>query len=156
MNIKRAQWTTLLLPFIVLSATGFLLSIVAHVASLLGATVPGGKLVWALHMGIFVVWFPALLVSYRINGGRAQGDLWKYVLSDWPKWVRYAAYGLVAYGIVNFILFIITTESGPQPDGDAPPSIIRGFSGHWMIFYGAAFMILTSVYLNPALLKKKK
>ena len=25
-----------------------------------------------------------------------------------------------------------------------------------MIFYGAAFMILTSVYLNPALLKKKK
>ena len=148
--------TTLLLPFIVLSATGFLLSVVAHVASLLGVTLPGGKLVWALHIGIFVVWFPVILVSYRRNGGRVLGNLSKNAFSGWPKWVRYAAYGLFAYGIVNFILFIITTGSGPQPEGDAPPSIIRGFSGHWMIFYGAAFVTLTSAYLNPALLKKKK
>ena len=148
--------TTLLLPFIVLSAIGFLLSIVAHIASLLGVTLPGGKLVWALHIGIFVVWFPAVLVGYRLNGGRPHRDWWKNVLSGWPKWVRYVGNGLFVYGIINFILFILTTGSGPQPEGDAPPSIIRGFSGHWMIFYGAAFAILMSAYLDPSLLKKKK
>lgn len=145
--------TTLLLPFIVLSATGFLLSVVAHVASLLGVTVPGGKLVWALHIGIFVVWVPAILIAN--HRGNPKRELYTK-LSRWPRWLRYAGSALFAYAIVNFILFIVTTGSGPQPEGDAPPSVIRGFSGHWMIFYGAAFAIFTTAYLDPTLLKKKK
>ena len=106
--------TALLLPFIVLSATGLLLSIATHVASLLGLTVPGGGLVWSLHIGIFVVWLPAVLVAYRINRGRPQSELWKNVLSGVPKWMRYAVYVLFAYAIANFVLFFIFTASGPD------------------------------------------
>jgi hypothetical protein len=78
----------------------------------------------------------------------------KNVLSGVPKWMCYAVYALFAYAIANFAL--VFTTSGPQPEGDAPPSVIRGFSGHWMVFYGAAFATLLSAYLKPALLKKQK
>lgn len=146
----------LLLPLIVLSATGLLLSITTHVVSLLGLTVPGGALVWSLHIGIFVVWLPAALVVQRINQGRPQSELWKNVLSGCPAWMRYAVYGLFAYAVANFIWFYAISRSVPEPEGDAPASVIRGFSGHWMMFYGAACAILVSTYLKPGLLKKRR
>ena len=146
----------ILLPFIGLSAIGLLLSIVVHLASLVGLPIPGGKLVWSLHIGIFVVWFPAVLVANRINRGKPQRDLWKNVLSGAPTWMRYVGYALFAYAILNFLWFIAVTRSGPSPQGDAPLSEVRGFSGHWMVFYGAAFGVLLSAYRKPRLLKKQR
>lgn len=145
----------ILLPFIVLSAIGLLLSIAAHIASIVGLPLPGGKLVWSLHVGIFVVWFPAVLIANRINRGKPQKDLWKNVLSGCPTWMRYAGYALFAYALLNFLWFI-AKRTGPPPQGDAPLSEIRLFSGHWMVFYGAAFAILLSAYRKPRLLKKQR
>jgi hypothetical protein len=139
-----------------LAAIGLLLSIGAHIASLLGLPLPGDKLVWSLHVGIFVVWLPAVLVATRANRGRPQSEFWKNVLSGCPPWMRNAGYALLAYAIANFIGFMVTTGSEPQPEGNAPPSVVRGFSGHWLIFYGAAFAIFFSAYRNPRLLKKQK
>jgi hypothetical protein len=139
-----------------LSAIGLLLSIGAHIASLLGLPLPGGKLVWSLHIGIFVVWLPAVLVATRANHGRPQGDYWKNVLSGCPPWMRYAGYALFAYAIANFIWFMVNSDSHANLQGDAPPSVVRGFSGHWMVFYGTAFAILFSAYRNPGVLMQQK
>jgi hypothetical protein len=141
-------------PFMVLAAIGLLLSIAAHVIALLGLPIPGGKLVWSLHIGIFVVWLPAVLVASRANRGKPRSDLWKTVLSGCPPWMRYAGYGLFAYAIANFIWFMVVSSSNPAPAGDAPSLEIRGFSGHWMVFYGVAFAILFSAYRNPRLLQQ--
>ncbi|HWL54974.1 MAG TPA: hypothetical protein VNQ90_21200 [Chthoniobacteraceae bacterium] len=143
-----------LLPFMILAAIGFLASVGAHIASLLDLTLPGGKLVWLLHAGVFIVWFPAILLASRINRGRPQFEYWKSVLSGCPPWMRYAVCALFVYAIGNFAWFMATTGLQPPPIGDAPPSIVRGFSGHWLIFYGAAFAMLFSIYRNPALLKR--
>ena len=140
----------------VLAAIGLLLSIAAHIASILGVPLPGGNVVWSLHVGIFVVWFPAVMVGYRINRGRPQSELWKNVLSGCPTWMRYAGYGLFGYAAGNFIWFYAVMQSGSPPEGAAPASEIRGFSGHWMVFYGAAFAILLSAYRKPRLLKKQR
>ena len=145
---------SVLFLFIILSAIGLVLSIVAHLASLVGLPIPGGKFVWSLHIGIFVVWFPAIIVAHRASRGRPQRKLWTNVLSGLPSWVRYAVYTLFAYAMLNFLLFLDTTGSAPQPEGDAPPAVIRGFSGHWMLFYGAAFAILLSAYRSRRLLEK--
>jgi hypothetical protein len=139
-----------------LAAIGLLLSIGVHIASLFGLTIPGGKAVWSLHIGIFVVWLPAVLVATRANRGRPQGDLWKQVLAGCPSWMRMAGYGLFAYAIVNFAWFVLTTGSHPEQGGDPSPFVLRGFSGHWMVFYGAAFAILYSAFRNPSLLLKRK
>jgi hypothetical protein len=145
-----------LYPFMLLAAVGLALSVVAHVMALAGIELPGGQLVWTLHIGIFVVWIPTVLVSIRTTRHANRKDFWKVALSGCPAWMRKAFYVLFAYAILNFILFMLTTTNGRQPAGDAPPSVVRGFSGHWMIFYGAAFATLYSAIHAPHLFRDRK
>lgn len=144
-----------LLPFIALAALGLLLSIAATAFAVLNLPIPGGKWVWALHIGIFVVWLPAVIVAKRAVRGAAQTDFWKIVLSGCPQWVRYALYGLFGYAFINFISFVTSGSMRPQSTDSATPWIVRGFSGHWMIFYGAALAIMCSAYRMPRLLHRQ-
>ena len=134
----------LLAPFIGLSAIGLVLSVAAHLAAIAGSPIPFGKAVWGLHVGIFVVWLPTVLVSIRLTRGANRRDAWKIALAGCPKWMRTALYILFGYAMLNFVVFAVMTGSHPQPKGDAPPEVVRGFSGHWMVFYGAAFATLYS------------
>ena len=94
-----------------------------------------------LHVGIFVVWFPAVLVAQRLVGNLNRRDLWKVVLKGSPDWMRYMVYAFFVYAFVNFLFFMGKTASGSS--GTNPPaSVWRGFSGHWMAFYSAALAIL--------------
>src|SRR6476659_9789789 len=129
----------LLIAFMLFSAVGLVLSIVAHIAGLACIGLPGGGLVWAGHIGIFVVWLPTVLVAARITGDTNRKDFWKVVLSGCPTWMRQGLCVLFAYAILNFFWFAFTTSGHLQQHGESPPSAIRGFSGHWMVFYGAAF-----------------
>jgi len=146
--------TRILYPFLILSGFGLILSFIAHILSLYGRAIPGGELVWSLHIGVFVVWIPTVLVANRITKGAKRKDFWKIALSGCPTWMRQALYVLFAYAILNFIWFMNNTNN--HTGVDAPPSVIRGFSGHWMVFYAAAFATLYSVIHSPNLLKKRK
>lgn len=150
-NLTRA----LLFPFMILAAIGFFLSVLAHVYGIMGWTLPGGKAVWTLHMGIFVVWFPAVFVTMAATRQSARKDMWRVALAGCPNWMKYGLYAVGAYAAVNFVLFILTTAGHLQSKGDAPPSVVRGFSGHWMIFYYAATAILYSAIHSPSLLQRR-
>jgi hypothetical protein len=139
-----------------LSAFGLALSVFAHFMALAGVGLPGGGLVTTLDMGIFVVWIPTVLVSIRTTRYVNRKDFWKVALSGCPVWMRRAFYVFFVYGILNFILFVLITGSGPQPAGDAAPSVVRGFAGHWMIFYAAAFATLYSAIHAPNLFRERK
>lgn len=152
----------LLLPLAWLAAFGFIASAAVHVASIAGFTPPGGQAVLLLHVGVFVVWLPAVLVAYRGAGreggpyrytGWARGQyFWTSTITACPRWMRIAAAALLAYGVLNFIHFM-TTVGGRSPGHCAPsPEVVRGFSGHWMLFYAAAFMVFYARLKRPALL----
>jgi len=146
-----------LYPLMVLAACGLALSIAAHCMALAGVPIPGGKLVWGLHIGIFVVWIPTVLTSMQTTRYANRKDFWKVALAGCPVWMRRAGYLLFGYAILNFIVCFANTASQPkQHTGDAPPSVIRGFSGHWMIFYGAAFAVLYSRIHAPELYRERK
>jgi hypothetical protein len=134
----------ILAPFIGLAALGLILSVAAHLAAVIGLPIPFGKAVWGLHIGIFVVWLPTVLVGIRFMRGANSKDYWKVALAGCPRWMRTTGYILFGYAILNFIVFFVMTSAHPQPTGDAPPEVVRGFSGHWMVFYGAAFATLYS------------
>jgi hypothetical protein len=98
---------------------------------------------WMLHVGIFVVWFPAMFIAQRLVGDVNRGDFWKVILKDSPGWMRYMVYGFFGYAGVNFLFFMSKTPGGGS--GANPPAAVwRGFSGHWMAFYSAALAILYS------------
>jgi hypothetical protein len=96
-----------------------------------------------LHVGVFVVWFPAVFVSQRLVGNVGRKDFWKVVLKGSPDWMRYLVYGFFGYAVVNFLFFMTKAPKGGG--GVNPPAVVwRGFSGHWMAFYSAALAILYS------------
>jgi hypothetical protein len=145
------------IPFMLLAALGFVLSVAAHLLALMGIQIPGGGLVWGLHIGIFVVWIPAIFVSMQATRLGNRREFWKIALAGCPPWTRYALYVLFGYAILNFILFIGAAPAHPQQFGDTPPpSVLRGFSGHWMVFYAVAFAILYSRIHAPQVFKVRK
>lgn len=129
--------------FAAISAIGLVLSIVSHAAAIWGAPGPLGSFTLALHLGIFVVWIPTVLVANRMTRDVPQRDYWKVVLRACPEWMKQMTYAFFAYAVANFIYFIATAPKGGGP-GPMPPAVVRGFSGHWMAFYSAALAVLYS------------
>lgn len=146
----------ILFLFMCLSLLGLALSIAAHIMALSGAEIPGGQLILALHVGIFVVWIPTVLISIRTTRYVNRHDFWKVALSGCPVWMRKTLYMLFAYAIFNFILIVPTTTNVLPSLGNATSAQLRGFSGHWMVFYAAAFAVLYSALHAPELFKERK
>lgn len=66
-------------------------------------------------------------------------------------------YVLIGYAVLNFIVLMATTVNEPkQRKGDASPDVVRGFSGHWMIFYAVAFAVLYSRIHAPEIYRERK
>jgi len=133
----------------VIAAAGFVPSVAAHVMALAGKILPGGGLVWMLHVGIFLVWFPAILSNKRKFKTLKRRVEWETMLAVCPVWMRRVLKLVFAYALVNFVLFFMATIGQPKPTGAAPARVIRGFSGHWMVFYWAAFVTLCAGIKTP-------
>jgi hypothetical protein len=130
--------------FAFLSLIGLLLSIWVHVGALFGRRVAPEYFFFFLHAGIFVVFFPAILVAQKRVGSTNRKDFWKAVTKGSPDGLRYLLYFFFAYAFVNFFIFILQQPPGTAPKGQNPALEWRGFSGHWMVFYCASFVILSS------------
>jgi hypothetical protein len=125
-----------------LAWVGLALSVWSHLDALVGHQGPLGDHEFWLHAGIFVVWFPAVMVSLRLTRDFKQKDYWKAALRGCPTWMKYMVYGFFGYAILNFAVFIASAPKGSS--GPMTPSDVRGFSGHWMFFYSAAAATLYS------------
>lgn len=135
----------LLSPFICLAVLGLILSLIAHSCALLELPQPWGNAAWGLHLGVFVVWLPAILVANTLVKDFKQKDFGKAALRGCPTWLRWLTGGFFVYAAINFITFLPVAPAGPRVVGaPAPPVVFRGFSGHWMAFYSAAAAILYS------------
>jgi len=127
--------------FRVLAGLGFILSLWVHIGAVFGVKVAPDYFFVLLHVGIFVVFLPAVLVAQRLAGNTRRSDFWKVVLKDVPPWLRYAVYACFGYALVNFLFFATRAPAGGS--GASPPTATwRGFSGHWMLFYCISFAIL--------------
>jgi len=143
-------WATPFLPVLLtLSGVGLILSLWIHLGAVRGQRLAPEFFFWGLHLGIFLVWFPAILIAQKLIGNINRRDLWKVLLKDCPSWLRYMVYGFMGYAVVNFLLFVgaeKTVGAGSNP----PANVWRGFSGHWMAFYSAAAAIFYSAIHSSA------
>src|SRR5262249_6883343 len=82
-------WLIRLLPLAqALAFAGFVLSTLVNVGSFTGRWTPPGYF-WALHAGVFIVFFPAIIVAQKRVGNTRRKDFWKIVLKDAPDWTKY-------------------------------------------------------------------
>ena len=146
------------------SLVGLALSAVVHLATLVNADIERlVPYIWVLHVGIFVVCVPMLILimkSMRIN---AAATFFRDVL---PKSLLFLLLAVFAYGFINFALCSEAFENGnPMMQGNGYVIRIRGqsdkeisyneymelqikqmraFSGLWLIFYFASFAYFSS------------
>ena len=145
--------------FGIMALAGFTLSLAAHVAALAGIDVAAAvPLVWALHVGMFVVFIPFVFSCRKVLGRRSKLAQLRVIF---PGWVLAVTAALMVYALVNFLLFMMGTEGGnPSISGGKyvllshgrlireltateytafEANVVRGFSGHWLIFYFVPF-----------------
>jgi hypothetical protein len=134
----------LLLPLMVYAAAGLALSLTAHLFSYAGVQLGGNGLFTALHVGIFPLWIPVVLIAVKMSGGGGSRDFWNGILAECPVWMKYAVRGFLAYAVVNFVLCLVLTIFVHPDSGKprSPPTSLtwRMFSGHWMAFYSAGLL----------------
>jgi Protein of unknown function (DUF3592) len=132
--------------FVCLSLLGLVLSLYVHINALMGKQMP--SIFWGLHVGIFVVWGPAVFVAQKRVGSTARKDFWKAVLKGAPVWMRYVSYAFSFYAAFGSLLFIAIAQNkgaGARP----PANEWRGFSAVWMGFYFTAFAIWYAAAIQP-------
>jgi hypothetical protein len=138
----------LLLPLMLYAVCGLALSLLVHILSFFGIQFGGNALFFGLHVGIFPLWIPVVLIGQKMMGGTSRRNFWKVALSGCPPWMKYMTYGFFIYAFVNFAIFIFIVSAHPPPKGltEPPAEALHGFSGHWMAFYSAGLAILTTAY----------
>ncbi|RKP47494.1 hypothetical protein [Trinickia fusca] len=141
-----------------IAAIGLALSLVVHGASLFGVDVMSlVPYVWALHVGVFIVFAPAVIFARKRFGARpALADL----RQAFPGWVQVLAAVFFAYALINFYASFVSMDGAPAIKAgqyvlenhgrivralssaeytSLRAQVIRGFSGHWMFFYFVGF-----------------
>ena len=126
------------------AVTGWTLGLIVHLLSIaefdISDKVP---FVWVLHIGIFVVWIPMVLSlrkNEELNNYQQSSVLnrvnpfgfFKIIFKQTPIWLIVIAIGGFFYAMLNFLLFMNSAQANE----------LRGFSGHWIAFYGIAAAVL--------------
>jgi len=148
LEIRRYQnplpfWVLRILPLVqALALAGFVLSVLVNVGSVTGRWTPPGYF-WALHVGIFVVFFPAFALAQKRVGSTNRRDFWKVILKDAPDSMKYFLYAVFAYAfIIEVPSWIRALQQSPGPGRSSDFNDWTLFSATWMVFYWAAFAIL--------------
>ncbi len=124
-----------------ISGSALLASIACHVVVLLGYQVDPAVSV-TLTIGIFVVWFPAVIAALPADRQRRDAgsrQVWKYLLAGAPMWMAVVAFAAMGYAVVNWIL---ATGMLTGSISDKDPAFPRVMSGHAIAFYAAGMAML--------------
>jgi hypothetical protein len=127
---------TYIYPLLGLAWFGFVLSFLVHITARAGVALPQQIII--LHIGVFVVWIPALRINKQSTA--SSPTQWsrrmrrRQLFDGCPTWMGWVAGGLGAYAVINFLLLAAPKLS--------PARGLALFSGAWMFFYFMAVVIL--------------
>lgn len=151
--------------FVFLAAAGLALSIAVHGATFLGWNPDDLPGVWFLHVGIFLVLIPGIIAGRRLAKDIGDAEAWRRIHLATPAWLKGLTMLFFTYAFFNFFFCNNYLNEGGVPGNIKGELVlhnhgrvirkltpaefarhqaysVRGFSGHWLVFYAAAFMVL--------------
>jgi hypothetical protein len=156
-----------LLPlWIIFSAAVLIASAAAHGSTYLGIdpmeAIPG---VMMIHLMIFPPFIAAMYYARKASGSKSDNDENdEKVMRCAPRWLQIMTKVFMAYAVLNFIIFIFLVGGGGPREKDGKyvlanhgqvirelteeefhryqAYVVRGFSGHWMLFSSASLLVL--------------
>lgn len=127
------------------------ISLVVHFITFTDITFGESPLVWILHIGVFIVMMLSIfylnkneeLKSLNEKGMSmkefSSKEYYGIIYRNTPTWFKNILIVCAVYAFVNFGIFMY---NHPQNGNLHSNIFIRGVSGHWFFFYGAAAGIL--------------
>jgi hypothetical protein len=99
----------LLVPLLITSIIGFVISLSLHFTRLLGLIIidaPINDLFYWLAIGLFCVWIPTLFLAVITEKGQWQNlyGFFKPIIKDSPKWLKICCLIVCIYGGVLFLI----------------------------------------------------
>jgi hypothetical protein len=135
----------LLQPFRILSALGFALSLIVHVAALQGMRVVSDKNLIFLFVGSGIVYIPAIFAAQWTSREFKRKEMWKAALRGCPAWMRIMVHVLGGYAVFSFILFALVGANHGRSSGDI-------WRQAWLVSaYGMTFYWTSFAFLHSAL-----
>ncbi|MCK5147145.1 hypothetical protein KAR48_10350 [bacterium] len=132
-------------PLVMLAIAGLAFSLQAHVAGYLVFQPPLGSSTWFQLNGVVVLLVPMIFITRYLARGYEKPEFWKAVLRGCPQWMKYTIVGIFLYAFINFMLsFILPLPTQPGIENIPLNRLMRGFSVHWMAFYGLAVGVFYS------------
>jgi hypothetical protein len=124
-------------PVMVLSGVGVLLCLSFYILGLTGTSpLPAGDM-QVLFVGVFVVWFPTVILTDRLTKDFKQKDLWKAALRGCPAWMRTALWVVIGFVFAVFFLSVLSKKSPVDS-----PQIFVLFP---ITFYAISFCVMYSL-----------
>lgn len=162
-SVKSAKGFSFRRLLAAISFAGFLASVAVHLLSCLEINVTRFvPYVWSLQSGVFVLFIltaAAAAREFKYRGG-INKTYWQKFYAPMPGWTKYLINALCVYVVISTALFIYQAGQTPEaPDvvngnyvvrgakakilrqiseeeyDRRYSAIVRGFSGHWLIFY---------------------
>jgi hypothetical protein len=90
-----------------------------------------------LFPGIFIVWFPTVLLMNSLTRDFKQRDLWKAALRGCPRWMRTGLWVVIGF---DFAMFFLPFLWGSDP-GRSPASFVVFPAS----FYAISFLVMYSL-----------
>ncbi|MCK4794278.1 MAG: hypothetical protein KAV87_61695 [Desulfobacteraceae bacterium] len=90
-----------------ISAAGFLLSLILHIATLLHVEMELDKVMQVLAYGMFALLLPAVVIAHRLRrsfGNKAFGEALKNAC---PGWMQTTVGLIIVYAIVNLLIQLV-------------------------------------------------
>ncbi len=135
------------LAVIYLAGLGYFVSALAHIAAIRGIVWGGEALMFAYFCGIFVVFFPTvLLLSRKFHKGKVSFS-WSAALKHCPAPIRGLFYATFIYAFCSFAYLCLGEVKTSHRSGEPlSAATARGFSGHAMAFYMTSAAVMLSLH----------
>ena len=138
------------------AVAGWLMSLFVNLNALEGVnlSVEYGY-VWLLHVGIFLIWIPAILELRKneelkqfrtktLTNGLKPFAMYRIILRAVPSWMVVLVFACVGYAFLSFIYFNFLSQSGVTkvPTRALTSNDMGFFSALWLAFYGMGAAML--------------
>jgi len=124
-------------PVMVLAAAGVLLCFSLFLLRVTGVHPVQANAAPFIFGGVFVVWFPTVILMNRLTRDFKQKDLWKAALRGCPAWMRTALWVLIGGVFAGFFLQALARRS---PAGSSPMFVLFPVT-----FYAVSFCMMYSL-----------
>jgi len=120
--------------FFIIASMGFMISLLAHVSTLLGVNPEREFLyLWIMIIGLFAAWNPTKLITNNLVDEKNIREFWTLAMKNASGWIKLLYIFLTGYASLNLLYFAVLKHETYE---------LRAVTSYSLVFYLVAATVL--------------